>query len=130
MCKLNFVEILRSPANMTVGLNQGSVTVTCLVRGENLFIRVDGMLYGHNSIDKFMRRGITLSNENNTHGEIHQSVTVPATEINNNTVIVCYATDRDHDTVSSDEATIFIAGTLWLVHQLILREAGAGSRYK
>ena len=97
---------------MTVGLGQNSVTLTCRVRGENIFLRVDGDLFNHNSISRFRDRGITFSNSQEINGVITQRVTVTPTAMNNNTEVICYVSAQGFfDVENSDTATILIAGS-------------------
>lgn len=115
---INFfsIEIIEPPQNVSVGLDSsGRVTLTCRVRGENIFLRVDGDIFDHNNLGRFRDRGITFSNAVESNNVITQSVEVDSTETNNNTVVICYASSQDFPVESSDSATIFIAGT-WCVH--------------
>lgn len=101
---------------MTRGHDQDdAVTLACRVRGDNIFLKVDGDsdMFGHDTVTTFRERGITFSNAVFINGTITQTVTVSLIATNNNTVVVCYATDDAlQNVVSSDPATILIAGLL------------------
>lgn len=94
---------------MSVGLGQDPVTLTCRVRGENIFLRVDGDLFDHNTITDFRERGITFSNAQEVNGVITQSVTVTLSVENNNTEVICHASFSG-SVKNSSPATIYIAG--------------------
>ena len=109
-------EILEAPRNVTVGLGQGPLSLTCHVRGDTIFIRVDNEVIDHRN---FSDRGIVVGNTN-YNGEIAtQRLTVELTVCNNNTAIVCIGTSAGGPNAVSDPGFIFIAGTeLYLEHRL------------
>ena len=102
--------ILEAPGNVTVGLGHSLLTLTCRVRGDNLFIRIDGMVFGHNTEAALRARGITASNGFHTGDEVRQTVTVEIIRRNNNTEIIYHARTSNQPPADSDPAFIVIAG--------------------
>ena len=108
-------EIIQPPENATVALGQGPVSLTCRVRGINIFLRVNGAIFNHNNLHLFRDRGITFSNpvSDNVNKIITQTVTVTSTMSNNGTRVICYGTSQDQDqpvVAKSYPAMIFFAG--------------------
>lgn len=103
-------EILEAPTNITVGLNQDPLTLTCRVRGDNVFIRVDGDIINHNTAMDFREKGITATNGIYNGVEITQRVTVELSVINNNTNIICHSTAVNEPRADSEPGFIVIAG--------------------
>lgn len=95
---------------MTVGLGQGPLTLTCRVEGEQIFVRVDGQLFGVLTEAEFRNRGITLGSGSHEGDEVTQRVTVELTARNNNTNIICHAVTGNQQQADSDPGFIFIAG--------------------
>ena len=103
--------ILEAPENVTVRLGRSPLTMTCRVRGDNIFIRIDGMVFGHNTEAALRARGITASNVFHSGDEVRQTVTVEISRRNNNTEIICHARTSNQPPADSDPAFIVIAGT-------------------
>ena len=103
---------MQPPENVTVALGQGPVSLTCRVRGENIFLRVNGKIFDHNNLRTFQDRGITFSNpvSDNVDKIVMQTVTVTSTMNNNGTKVVCHGTSDDQPAANSYPATILFAG--------------------
>ncbi len=96
---------------MRVGLGHDPVQLTCTVRGENIFWRINGILYDYNSFNMFEQRGIMVSSPAYNGNEITEILTASITITNNNTNMVCLATSVGSNASSSNISTIFIAGS-------------------
>jgi hypothetical protein len=106
------VDILEAPENVTVGLGSDPLTLTCRVRGERIFIRINGEVYSHGTHGKLLDSGITVTHASWSANGITQNVTVELTERNNNTNIICIAVVQNpRCEILSNPAFIFIAGT-------------------
>lgn len=96
---------------MTLELNHAPVTITCRVRAENVFIRVNNVVPDHNNFQAFRDRGINFSSAaHDSNGVARQLVTVVISEANNNTAICCIGTTSGFTHAVSDIAFIIIAG--------------------
>lgn len=98
-----------------VGLGHSPVQLTCRVRGEMLFWRVNDVThynyYLHSNSREFNERGIFFMHVSTSDSVITESVTVTLNRTNNNTVIDCVATSG-LIAIVSNVSTIFIAGKL------------------
>ena len=102
--------------NMTVGLNQGNVTVTCRTRGGDHSVDINGMLLNSDSIQSFIDQGIRPSDPvTSADGITTQSVTITLSVDTNETEIICHSfvyneTLDDFILASSDPAFVTIRG--------------------
>ena len=91
-------------------LGSDPVVMPCRIRGQILYWVVNGELYGTGNVQRLRRQGITFTHPIRNGSELMSSATVTTTVTNNNTVLVCEAQIDNYDIVSSNPATITIAG--------------------
>ena len=96
--------------NVTVALGSDPVVMPCRIRGQILYWVVNHELYGAGNVQRLRHQGITFSFPRRNGSQLLSSAVVAITETNNNTVLVCEAQIDNFDIVSSDPATILIAG--------------------
>lgn len=98
--------------NVSAGLGQSPVTISCTILGENIFLSINGSLVDHINIMYFNGLGITISPTtiNRTSSMITQSLIFEVSVVINNTYINCTSTADDSENAASDKAFIIIAG--------------------
>ena len=102
--------ILEAPESVRVRIGDPAATFHCRIRGDNLYWAINGTLLVSSTTSTFRNKGITGSRSMYSGNEVSASLTVNAGCGNNNTVIVCKAQAFDEATVSSDSASLCIAG--------------------
>ncbi len=87
------------------------MVMPCHIHGQILYWVINHELYGTGNVQRLRNRGITATHPiRRNESELFSTVTVTATKENNNTVLVCEAQIDGFAIVSSDPATITIAG--------------------
>ena len=107
----SFAAVLLPPMSVRVGLGHDPVFLTCHVEADNLYWIINGSFLGQN-IDIFQRKGIMVGDTSYNGDIIQQNLTVAISEANNNTMVACEASTSNIPIVTSDTATVFIAGII------------------
>ena len=102
--------ILEAPRSVRVRIGDPAATFHCRIRGDNLYWAINGTLLVSSTTSTFRNKGITGSRSMYNGNEVSSSLTVNARCGNKNTVIVCKAQASGQTTVSSNGASVYIAG--------------------
>ena len=107
------VDILEAPMNVSVGLSQAILNLTCSVRRDNVFMEIDGLLTDLND-PELRARGFEHGPATRANGVSTIRVMMELREENNNTRIACFGSDtlRDgrREDIFSPSVTITILG--------------------
>ena len=102
---------------MSAGLGQNPVTISCTIRGDNIFLLINGTLIDHLNYAEYDSLGITVhgSSGNSTSSMLTQNVTFKVSVDVNNTNITCIGSAEGSDNAESYIAIITIAGKIYNV---------------
>jgi hypothetical protein len=108
------VIIIEAPENITAGLGQDNLTLTCRVRNAtSLFMEIDDLLSGFDDDEDFNERGIIYS-EATMNGTRILHARMELRKENNNSRVACIGrAESDGEPYASEFAYVTILGMLF-----------------